>query len=182
MCIRDSLGNTSKRRGLETVLKAVPEIVKSITNFKLVIVGSSSYDQELVELAKSYNILKYIDFVGWKNENLFPSYIKAAHLGVSPLNNNLHHHTTYANKLFQYMSLGCPLICSNVEAQKVLLETYNIGLLFKTKNSKDLVQQIFKLYSDDDLRKLMSENCIDVIQNHLNNDIISKSLVNYYDQ
>ena len=176
------LGNTSKRRGLETVLKAVPEIVKSITNFKLVIVGSSSYDQELIELAKSYNILKYIDFEGWKNENLFPSYIKAAHLGVSPLNNNLHHHTTYANKLFQYMSLGCPLICSNVEAQKVLLETYNIGLLFKTKNSKDLVQQIFKLYSDDDLRKLMSENCIDVIQNHLNNDIISKSLVNYYDQ
>ena len=73
---------------------------------------------ELVELAKSYNILKYIDFEGWKNENLFPSYIKAAHLGVSPLHNNLHHHTTYANKLFQYMSLGCPLICSDVEAQE----------------------------------------------------------------
>jgi len=176
------LGNTSKRRGLDTVIKAIPEIIKYITHFKLIIVGSSSYDQELVKLAKSYNVLKYIDFEGWKNENLFPSYIKAAHLGLSPLNNNLHHQTTYANKLFQYMSLGCPVICSNVEAQKVLLETYNVGLLFKTENSKDLVKQIVKLYSDKGLRKIMSKNCINAIQNHLNNDIISKSLVNYYDQ
>ena len=176
------LGNTSKRRGLDTVIKAIPEVIKYITHFKLIIVGSSSYDQELVKLAKSYNVLKYIDFEGWKNENLFPSYIKAAHLGLSPLNNNLHHQTTYANKLFQYMSLGCPVICSNVEAQQVLLETYNVGLLFKTENSKDLVKQIVKLYSNKGLRKIMSKNCINAIQNHLNNDIISKSLVNYYDQ
>ena len=176
------LGNTSKRRGLDTVIKAIPEVIKYITHFKLIIVGSSSYDQELVKLAKSYNVLKYIDFEGWKNENLFPSYIKAAHLGLSPLNNNLHHQTTYANKLFQYMSLGCPVICSNVKAQKVLLETYNVGLLFKTENSKDLVKQIVKLYSNKGLRKIMSKNCINAIQNHLNNDIISKSLVNYYDQ
>ena len=176
------LGNTSKRRGLDTVIKAIPEVIKYITHFKLIIVGSSSYDQELVKLAKSYNVLKYIDFEGWKNENLFPSYIKAAHLGLSPLNNNLHHQTTYANKLFQYMSLGCPVICSNVEAQQVLLETYNVGLLFKTENSKDLVKQIIKLYYDKGLRKIMSKNCINAIQNHLNNDIISKSLVNYYDQ
>jgi len=40
------LGNTSKRRGLETVLKSMPKIVKSISNFKLVIVGSSSFDKE----------------------------------------------------------------------------------------------------------------------------------------
>ena len=176
------LGNTSKRRGLDTVLKAVPEIVKSISNFKLVIVGSSSFDKELFTLAKKKKILKYIDFEGWKNENHFPSYIKAAHIGLSPLHNNLHHQTTFANKLFQYMSLGCPVICSNVEAQKILLETYNIGLLFETENSNDLVKKILKLYLDQDLRKIMSKNCIDAIQNHLNNDIISKSLVNHYDQ
>lgn len=175
------LGNTSKRRGLETVLKSMPKIVKSISNFKLVIVGSSSFDKELIKTAKNYNISKYVDFEGWKSEDLFPSYIKAAELGISPLHSNLHHDTTYANKLFQYMSLGCPVLCSDVKAQKALLETYNVGLLFRAENSSDLTEKLFKLYLNSRLRKKMSENCINAIENHLNNEIISKKLVKYYD-
>ena len=175
------LGNTSKRRGLETVLKSIPEIVKSISNFKLVIVGSSSFDKELIKTVKKHNISRFVDFEGWKSEDLFPSYIKAAELGISPLHSNLHHDTTYANKLFQYMSLGCPVLCSDVKAQKALLETYNVGLLFKAEDSSDLTEKLFKLYLNSGLRNKMSENCINAIQNHLNNDIVSKDLVKCYE-
>ena len=175
------LGNTSKRRGLETVLKSIPKIVKSIPNFKLVIVGSSSFDKELVKIIEEYNISKFVDFEGWKSEDLFPSYIKAAELGISPLHSNLHHDTTYANKLFQYMSLGCPILCSDVKAQKALLETYNVGLLFRSEDSSDLTEKVFKLYLNSTLRNQMSENCINAIQNHLNNDIISKDLIKCYE-
>jgi len=175
------LGNTSKRRGLETVLKSIPEIVKSISNFKLVIVGSSSFDKELIKTVKKHNISRFVDFEGWKSEDLFPSYIKAAELGISPLHSNLHHDTTYANKLFQYMSLGCPVLCSDVKAQKALLETYNVGLLFRAEDSSDLTEKLFKLYLNSGLRNKMSENCINAIQNHLNNDIISKDLVKCYE-
>ena len=174
------LGNTSKRRGLETVLKSIPQIIKSIPNFKLVIVGSSSYDDELIKVSNYFNISKYVDFEGWKNETLFPSYIKAAQLGISPLYSNLHHDTTYANKLFQYMSLGCPIICSDVKAQKALLENYDVGMLFESGNSADLTKKLFKLYLNEDLRMKLSENCIYAIKNHLNNNIISKDLVKHY--
>ena len=175
------LGNTSKRRGLKIVLKSIPEIVKSISNFKLVIVGSSSFDNELIKTVEEYNISKYVDFEGWKSEDLFPSYIKAAEIGISPLLSNLHHDTTHANKLFQYMSLGCPVICSDVKAQKALLDIYNVGLLFKAGDSSDLIEKLFKLYLNSSLRNQMSKNCINAIQNHLNNDIISKDLVKYYE-
>ena len=119
-------------------------------------------------------------FEGWKNETLFPSYIKAAQLGISPLYSNLHHDTTYANKLFQYMSLGCPIICSDVKAQKALLENYDVGMLFESGNSADLTKKLFKLYLNEDLRMKLSENCIYAIKNHLNNNIISKDLVKHY--
>ncbi|MGY8945619.1 MAG: glycosyltransferase [Flavobacteriales bacterium] len=176
------LGNTSKRRGLETVLKSIPEIIKSIFNFKLVIVGSSSYDNELIRIVSDLNISKYVDFEGWKDEALFPSYIKAAQIGISPLHSNLHHDTTYANKLFQYMSLGCPVICSDVMAQKILLDRYDVGLVFESENSLDLIEKLIKLYLNKDLRIELSKNCIHAIENHLNNDIISKSLVKHYDK
>ena len=79
------LGNTSERRGLMTVLKSIPKIIKTVPNFKFVVVGSSSFDNELLKMSKTLNILKYIDFEGWKNESLFPSYIKASNLAISPL-------------------------------------------------------------------------------------------------
>ena len=176
------LGNTSERRGLMTVLKSIPKIIKTVPNFKFIIVGSSSFDNELLKTSKTLNILKYIDFEGWKNESLFPSYIKASNLAISPLLPNLHHHTTYANKIFQYMSLGCPILCSDVEAQKSLLNTHKVGLLFKAGDYEDLIKIFFKLYLNKDLRNKLSTNCIDAIKNHLNNDIISKNLVNYYNE
>jgi glycosyltransferase involved in cell wall biosynthesis len=79
------------------------------------------------------------------------------------------------------MSLGCPVLCSDVKAQKALLETYNVGLLFRAENSSDLTEKLFKLYLNSRLRKKMSKNCINAIENHLNNEIISKKLVKYYD-
>jgi glycosyltransferase involved in cell wall biosynthesis len=176
------LGNTSKRRGLETVLKSIPKLIKTIPNFKLVIVGTSSYDNELVKIADNLNVSKYIDFEGWKNEKLFPSYIKAAQLGVSPLHSNIHHDTTYANKLFQYISLGCPVVCSDVMAQKALLDKYEIGLVFEAENSSDLIKKLFKLYLNEGLRIKLSENCTHAIENHLNNDIISKELITHYEK
>ena len=141
------LGNTSKRRGLKTVLNSIPELIKSIPNFKFVIVGCSSYDNELKRIVENYKISKYVDFEGWKSEDLFPSYIKAAKLGVSPLHKNIHHDTTYANKIFQYMSLGCPILCSDVKAQVLLLDTYKVGLVFEAENSSDLIKKLntFKL-------------------------------------
>jgi glycosyltransferase involved in cell wall biosynthesis len=176
------LGNTSKRRGLETVLKSIPQIIKSIPNFKFIIVGSSSYDNELKSLVNKNNIEEYVDFEGWKNESLFPSYIKASNVGVSPLHSNAHHDTTYANKLFQYMSFGLPILCSTVKAQKILLKKYKIGLLFEPENSDDLTKNLLKLYFDKDLNKKFSENCFSAIKNHLNNDLISRELISIYNE
>jgi glycosyltransferase involved in cell wall biosynthesis len=176
------LGNTSKRRGLKTVLNSIPELIKSIPNFKFVIVGCSSYDNELKRIVENYKISKYVDFEGWKSEDLFPSYIKAAKLGVSPLHKNIHHDTTYANKIFQYMSLGCPILCSDVKAQVLLLDTYKVGLLFESENVSDFKNKILKLFNDSNLVLQFSDNCINSINNHLNNDIISKDLVNYYEK
>jgi glycosyltransferase involved in cell wall biosynthesis len=80
------------------------------------------------------------------------------------------------------MSLGCPILCSDVEAQKSLLNTHKVGLLFKAGDYEDLIKIFFKLYLNKDLRNKLSANCIDAIKNHLNNDIISKNLVNYYNE
>ena len=176
------LGNTSERRGIDTVLNAMPALIMDIPNIKLVVVGSSSYDNNLKSFAYKNNIENYIDFEGWKDESLFPSYLKSADLGISPLHPNIHHDTTYANKVFQYMSFGCPLVCSDVNAQKELVENFEVGVLFKSKDSSDFKIKVKNLYKNNELRLKMKRNCLQAIENHLNSDLISKNLVKYYDQ
>jgi len=176
------LGNTSERRGIDTVLNAMPALIMDIPNIKLVVVGSSSYDNNLKSFAYKNNIENYIDFEGWKDESLFPSYLKSADLGISPLHPNIHHDTTYANKVFQYMSFGCPLVCSDVNAQKELVENFEVGVLFKSRDSSDFKIKVKNLYKNNELRIKMKRNCLQAIENHLNSDLISKNLVKYYDQ
>jgi hypothetical protein len=67
-------------------------------------------------------------------------------------------------------------------AQKDLLDRHDIGLVFEAENSSDLIKKLFKLYLNEDLMIKFSENCIHAIENHLNNDVISKELVTHYEK
>ena len=95
---------------------------KQSSEIKFIVVGSSSYDKELKNLSIINDVQNFISFEGWKHENTFQSYLSICDIGISPLESNIHHDTTYANKIFQYMSFGCPMICSNVVAQKEIIE------------------------------------------------------------
>ena len=176
------LGNTSKRRGIDLVLDSIPEIIKEIKNFKFVVVGSSSYDEIIKEKVKKLGISNFVDLEGWKDENLFQSYIKSSKIGVSPLVSNIHHDTTYANKIFQYISLACPVLCSDVKAQDELINKYNFGLSFQSGNREDFIKKVYLLYRDLELRESLQKNCLNAILNHLNNSIVSKNLVKIYEK
>ena len=174
------LGNTSKRRGLDMVINSIVTLKNLIPNLMLVVVGSSSYDNSLKSLVIKNKVKDFVSFEGWKNETEFPSYLSIVNIGISPLTSNIHHDTTYANKIFQYMSFGCPLICSDVLAQKEIIEKYKVGELFKTENLNDFSKTVLELYKNSEKLKTSSLNCKIAIENHLNNEIVSKQIVSMY--
>lgn len=176
------LGNTSERRGLITALEAMPDLLQQIPNLKLVIVGSSSFDSVLQKRIEALKISEFVDMLGWQPEKRFPSYIALADVGISPLHANTHHNTTYANKVFQYMSLGLPILVSNVEAQQHLIDTYKSGLSHAPEDIKDFSDKVVQLYKDRDLRELMSSNGKNAILQDLNSHKATQELVLYYEK
>ena len=176
------IGNTSKRRGLDLVLENIPKIITEIKNFKFVVVGSSSYDREIKKKVEYLKIEDYVDLEGWKDETLFQSYISSSSIGVSPLESNLHHDTTYANKIFQYLSLGCPVLCSDVVAQRDLINKYKFGLIFKSGDSDDFLNKVMEMYRDKILLLELKKNAKNAIVNSLNNSLVSKNMVRIYEK
>ena len=155
------LGDTGLRRGLLSVIEALgimandTEIKKQV---KLVIVGKNSSDPILKKRVQELGIEQMVDFEGWQDIALFPSYLNVADIGVSPLHRNLHHDTTYANKLFQYMSFAIPVLVSDALAQKNLIEEVKSGLVHKEQDATEIAEKIMTLFSDPDLSKKLGLN------------------------
>ena len=174
------LGDTGLRRGLLTAIESIVALKKTITNIKLVVVGKSSSDVVLKKNVEELGLEKYVDFVGWQDVSLFPSYINASTICISPLHRNLHHDTTYANKIFQYMSFGKPLLVSDATAQKSIIERAQSGLVHKEKDSIDFTEKVLKLASDEKLRTQMGANGRVFIEKKFSWEQTSKNLVHLY--
>lgn len=174
------LGDTGIRRGLLTVIDAVPELRKHIEHLKIVIVGSNTTDAVLKQRVKELGVDDHVDFEGWQNINRFPSYIMASDICVSPLNRSVQHDVAYANKIFQYMSFSKPVLVSNALAQKRLIEAIQGGRIHKEKDSADFADKVIELYGDKDLRARLGENGKRFIEEEFCWEKVSANLCNLY--
>ena len=176
------VGDTNLRRGLLTAIEASVELSREIKNYKLVIVGSNTTDTVLKRKVQDLNLGQYVDFEGWKDLSLFPSYIKSSHICISPLYRNLHHDTTYANKIFQYMSYGKPVVVSNAIAQEEVVVRSKSGLVHEEKNAKNFSDRVLELYNNSDKAKEYGENGKRFIQEEFTWEITSQALIQLYEE
>ncbi|PIE49122.1 MAG: glycosyl transferase [Flavobacteriales bacterium] len=174
------IGDTGLRRGLQTAIEATTKLKDKILNLKLVIVGKNTTDYVLKQQVKKLNLYEFVDLEGWQSMGSFPSYIMASSVCISPLHCNIQHDVAYANKLFQYMSLGKPVLVSNATAQKNLIEKVNSGLVHEDRNDKDFAAKVLKLYTNRDFAKELGENGKKFIENEFYWEKTSLKLTNLY--
>lgn len=183
------LGDTGERRGLKTALRAL-QLLKSDATFvektkeslRLVIVGQSSFDRELKNFAQSLGLQDEVSFEGWQEEARFPEYLKVASIGLSPLQRNPHHDTTYANKIFQYMAFGVPVLVSDATAQKRLVQKTESGLIHAADSAEELAAQVKRLYLNREEAKEMGANGKTFVRTEFNWTKQSMALIDLYKQ
>ena len=176
------LGDTNIRRGLLTAIRASELLSKKIVNFKLVIVGRNTTDHILIEEVKRLHLESYVDFEGWQDVSLFPSYIIASNVCISPLYRSIQHDVAYANKIFQYMSFGKPILVSNAIAQKEIVESAKSGLVHEEKNEEDFYSKVIELYQNKEKAEELGNNGKEFIEKKFSWEVTSQALVKLYDE
>ena len=174
------LGDTGLRRGTESAIRATASLAQEFPDILLVLVGKSSEDDMLRDLVAELNIEDFVRLEGWQDVSLFPSYIKAASVAISPLKRNPHHDTTYANKLFQYMAYGKPLVVSDCPAQAQLVEEVECGLVHQAEDVDDMASQLGKLLIDPLLAESLGQNGKEAVNNNYEWGKTSLDLVELY--
>lgn len=176
------LGDTGLRRGTDTAIYALRRLIEKVPQAQLILVGKSTEDVVLRRLTKDLGLSAHVLFEGWQDVSLFPSYIHGAEVCISPLHRNLHHDTTYANKIFQYMAGSRPLLVSDCPAQANVVNKTECGLVFEAGNAEDMANCLLQLYNNPVQARQMGKNGLAAVNEHYQWEATSKGLIDLYQQ
>lgn len=174
------VGGFDTHRGLESVIKSIPLLIKRIENLKIVMVGSGSNFDSLLLLAQKLHAENYISFEGWRPHELLPSYIKGSDICLIPHLKTEHTDNTIPHKLFQYMFFEKPVIVSNCNPLVRIINETNAGLIYDSDNEIDLSEKIISLYNASYLMKEMGKKGKEAVISKYNWEIAAKELNKVY--
>jgi glycosyltransferase involved in cell wall biosynthesis len=151
------VGNLLPSRGLPEAIEAVAIVARDIPEIGFVIVGDGREEAKLRALVKKQELEQHVRLLGWKPQAEHPPYYAHAAIGVLPFRATEHICITLANKLFDYMGAGLPVLASDVPPMRRVLSETGAGLLVPPSDAAALAQGITTLLGDPGLRRRLGE-------------------------
>ncbi len=164
------LGRISNEKGLEYLISASNILNKKNIDHNLIIAGDTSD----LRFKKYINHLKKIsnqntNFVGNLSEKEKDEFYKKIDIFILPSINSFE---AFGIVQLEAMSYGIPVIASDINGVKSIVQKTKNGYLFKNKNSKDLANKIVLCIEKKFENDLIKKN---VISNY-NKNLFSKNL------
>ena len=138
-----------KECDLETLIRAVPLVLKEVPETRFLIVGDGEEKVKLKNLAKSLGILNKIKFVGWISPEDLPQYFNLAEIFICTSLVE----TGLASSTAEAMACGIPVIVSDSGDNRILIKDGENGFIFPPKNSKILAEKLIILFKNENLRQ-----------------------------
>lgn len=141
---------------IESVIKAIKILeAQDIKNIKFIVMGDGVLKSHFEQIAKDVGV--NVEFTGLLEYGKMMKTLSCCDIAVNPIIGKSV--SSIINKVADYVAAGVPVInTQNSEEYRQLLEKYNAGINVENGNISALAQAIAKLYTDDLLRKIMSEN------------------------
>ncbi len=135
-------------RGAEEVVEAV----KLIDNILLIFVGDGDVIPSLKEKVRKEVLTKKVLFFGKQSYERLMNYTMVSTIGVSmDKDTNINYRFSLPNKVFDYIHAGIPLLVSDLPEIKKIVEGYEVGIVVKSHEPKEIAASIKKLISDKSL-------------------------------
>lgn len=141
----------SSVKGLEYLVRALPEVLKAVSNVVLLLIGYGKEESKLRQIAKDLHIENKVIFFNPKKEtqeylcvmNIFVMPSIQEGLGISILE-------AQANKV--------PVIASNVGGIPDIIKDRETGILVKSRNETSIAKAILELIQDKGLYEKIRDN------------------------
>lgn len=136
------------------------EAISNINNLKYQIVGfiDENYKKQLSE-RNGFEKLQFLGRIPWEELNNFYSKSLIGMVIIDYKLNLGYRRGTYAvNKIFEYMEAGLPIICTDYDLWKEIVDKYDCGICVEPNNAKQIEEAIQFLISNKEKAYQMGQN------------------------
>jgi len=151
LCEKNTLvfmGHLLEKQGVQIVIKAIPEIIKDIPDFKFKIIGTGRYEKELKNLTEQLGVSSYCVFTGKIESDVeLENEIAKSAAAIAPYIKELDTWTYYADpgKVKKYLACGVPVLLTDVPWNALDITNKECGLIITT-DSYSITQGIKTIF------------------------------------
>ena len=147
------LGLLLERKGIDTLIDAIPLVKKRVKNIKLMIAGKGPAEEKLIKKVKSNDIENHVTFLGYVEEKQKFLYMNSTDVFILPS-----YWESFPAVILEAMACGAPVIASNVAGIPYAVSDGVNGFLFEPGNINQLSEKILKILLNKKLLKKMRED------------------------
>jgi glycosyltransferase involved in cell wall biosynthesis len=142
-------------RGVARAIEAMSFLRNDIPDAVLVIIGDGPERPRLEQQVRDLELEDSVVLLGWKEHGSLARYYTHADVGLLPFLDGSHVRITLANKLFDYMGAGLPVIASDLPPMRRIVEECKSGILAPAGNAAALAASIREILLDEGQRRTM---------------------------
>jgi len=142
------VANLRPVKGIDVLINALPDVVKVLPNFVLLIIGEGDERAKLEDLMRIKGAEKNVRFFGTRTD--VPFVLSVCDLGVLSS-----HSESLSNSIIEYMASSLPVVATDVGGTREMVKHGENGFLVQAGDSQALTQAMISLLKDPDLRLKM---------------------------
>ena len=153
------VGRLVEKKGLPLLLRAMPQILVSHPQTRLIIAGSGPLEAQLRRLTADLRIDAQVDFLGMIGQAALPDLYRRATLFVAPfVVANGGDQEGLGLVLVEAAGCGCPLVCGRVPAVADVIQDGLTGILVDPHLTSQFAKTIIVLLADPEQRRRLAAN------------------------
>lgn len=169
-------GLLSYRENVELFVRSMPHIFQRLSDAKFFMTRKGEMLGYLSRLARKLNVEP--EFFWYDNVSDLYDFLSSCYAGILPSSNDLARRMGTPAKLFDYLSLGLPVVANDIGGWTEIIETHKIGVVTGSEPT-EFAEGIFKVF---DAREEYAENALRLVRDQYNWDNSAQTLLEAYNK
>lgn len=168
-------GMITYRENVELLIKSMPIILSEYPSAKFYLTRKGDKAQEIMKLAAKMQLTP--EFYYYPSQEGFFNFLKDTDIGVLTSTSDTPRKIAYPAKLFDYMSVGLPIVSNDVGGWVEIIKENGLGIV--TGNTpEEFAEAILRLLKDPKMIYECGKRGLELIKTRFNYDTSAKILYN----
>jgi len=169
------VGRLDRRKGIDFLIETMPLVIKKKPEIRLFVAGKGRLLSKLRELARENNLAENIRFLKFVPDEDLPEWYNRVEGVVVPSI-----FEGFGVTIIEAMACGVPVIATNVDGIRDIIENNENGILVEYDNKEELAGQIINLLNSPQLRERFFRAGLQTIKEKFDRDRIVPGILEIY--